>query len=87
MQTAAYIADRRPRVALLAVLAAGLWAGAWLVHLATLRQIAPDEITWRTSRASASTSGSRARFSSAMPAALPAAARGVAPGVRGMLGR
>ena len=28
------------------VLAAGLWAASWLVHLATLRQIAPDEIAW-----------------------------------------
>ena len=46
VQTAAYIADLSGRESLLAVLAAGLWAGAWLVHLATLRQIAPDEITW-----------------------------------------
>ena len=28
------------------MLAAGLWAATWLVHLATLRQIAPDEIAW-----------------------------------------
>lgn len=42
----AYVADiGRPNLPL-DVLAAGLWAAAWLVHLATLRQITPDEITW-----------------------------------------
>lgn len=44
--TAAYVAELSGRPAPLGVLAAGLWAGAWLVHLATLRQIAPDEIAW-----------------------------------------
>jgi putative peptide zinc metalloprotease protein len=43
-QTAAYIADIGRPVPALDLLAAGLWSAAWLVHLATLRQIAPDEI-------------------------------------------
>ncbi len=46
VQTAAYVADLSGRPSLLGVLAAGLWAGGWLVHLATLRQIAPDELAW-----------------------------------------
>jgi putative peptide zinc metalloprotease protein len=46
VQTAAYIADLTRIASALDVLAAGLWAGTWLVHLATLRQIAPDEIVW-----------------------------------------
>jgi putative peptide zinc metalloprotease protein len=46
MQTAAYVADISGHVTLFDVLAAGLWAASWLVHLATLRQIAPDEIAW-----------------------------------------
>ena len=46
VQTAAYVADLAHMASALDVLAAGLWAGTWLVHLATLRQIAPDEIVW-----------------------------------------
>jgi putative peptide zinc metalloprotease protein len=46
IQTAAYVADISGRATIFDVLAAGLWAAAWLVHLATLRQIAPDEIDW-----------------------------------------
>ncbi|MDQ2997514.1 MAG: cyclic nucleotide-binding domain-containing protein, partial [Chloroflexota bacterium] len=46
MQTAAYVADISGHVTMFDVLAAGLWAASWLVHLATLRQIAPDEIDW-----------------------------------------
>ncbi|HEX9369870.1 MAG TPA: cyclic nucleotide-binding domain-containing protein, partial [Roseiflexaceae bacterium] len=45
-QTAAYVADLGGRALVLDTLAAGLWATAWLVHLATLRQIAPDELAW-----------------------------------------
>ncbi len=45
-QTAAYTAELGARDTPLSLLAAGLWAAAWLVHLATLRQIAPDEIAW-----------------------------------------
>ncbi|MFN8477550.1 MAG: cyclic nucleotide-binding domain-containing protein [Kouleothrix sp.] len=44
--TAAYVADLSGRPSALGILAAGLWAGAWLVQLATLRQIMPDEVTW-----------------------------------------
>jgi putative peptide zinc metalloprotease protein len=46
IQTAAYIADISGRASFFDILAAGLWAATWLVHLATLRQIAPDEIDW-----------------------------------------
>ncbi|MEO7913371.1 MAG: cyclic nucleotide-binding domain-containing protein, partial [Roseiflexaceae bacterium] len=46
MQTAAYVADISGHATIFDVLAAGLWAASWLVHLATLRQIAPDEIAW-----------------------------------------
>lgn len=46
LQTAAYIADVSGRAAALNALAAGLWAAAWLVHLATLRQITPHELAW-----------------------------------------
>lgn len=46
MQTAAYVADISGRATIFDMLAAGLWAASWLVHLATLRQIAPDEIAW-----------------------------------------
>jgi putative peptide zinc metalloprotease protein len=45
-QTAAYTADLTGRAVFLDALTAGLWAASWLVHLATLRQIAPDEIAW-----------------------------------------
>jgi putative peptide zinc metalloprotease protein len=45
-QTAAYVADIGGRARIFDLLAAGLWAASWLVHLATLRQIAPDEIDW-----------------------------------------
>ena len=45
-QTAAYVAGLEAPVPALDALAAGLWAAAWLVHLATLRQIAPDESAW-----------------------------------------
>ena len=44
--TAAYVADISGPTLKLDTLAAGLWAAAWLVHLATLRQITPDEIAW-----------------------------------------
>ena len=46
MQTTAYVADISGHDTVFDVLAAGLWAATWLVHLATLRQIAPDEIDW-----------------------------------------
>ncbi len=46
IQTAAYVADISGRATIFDLLAAGLWAATWLVHLATLRQIAPDEIDW-----------------------------------------
>jgi putative peptide zinc metalloprotease protein len=45
-QTSAYVADIGGRARIFDLLAAGLWAASWLVHLATLRQIAPDEIHW-----------------------------------------
>src|SRR5262249_17548869 len=45
-QTTAYVADISARVRIFDLLAAGLWAASWLVHLATLHQIAPDEIDW-----------------------------------------
>lgn len=51
-RTAAYVAGVRDPsgthigLPLLDVLSAALWAAAWLVHLATLRQIALDEIAW-----------------------------------------
>jgi putative peptide zinc metalloprotease protein len=45
-QTAAYVADIGGRARIFDLLAAGLWAASWLVHLATLRQITPDEIDW-----------------------------------------
>src|SRR5262249_17303045 len=43
-ETAAYIANLGGPAIPLDTLAAALWAAAWMVHLATLRQIAPDEI-------------------------------------------
>jgi len=46
VQTAAYVAGIGGRARIFDLLAAGLWAASWLVHLATLRQIAPDEIAW-----------------------------------------
>jgi putative peptide zinc metalloprotease protein len=46
IQTAAYVADISGHATIFDLLAAGLWAATWLVHLATLRQIAPDEIAW-----------------------------------------
>ena len=45
-QTLAYVVDLRLPSLGLDVLAAGLWAAAWLTHLATLRQIAPSELPW-----------------------------------------
>jgi putative peptide zinc metalloprotease protein len=45
-ETAAYIANLRGPAIAIDTLAAALWAAAWMVHLATLRQIAPDEIAW-----------------------------------------
>jgi putative peptide zinc metalloprotease protein len=51
-RTAAYVAGvsapegRHQGLPSLDVLSAALWAASWLVHLATLRQIAPDEIRW-----------------------------------------
>ncbi|HEU5101809.1 MAG TPA: cyclic nucleotide-binding protein, partial [Roseiflexaceae bacterium] len=45
-ETAAYILGINGSVVALDTLAAALWAAAWMVHLATLRQITPDEITW-----------------------------------------
>ncbi len=51
-ETAAYIANLGSQAIALDTLAAALWAAAWMVHLATLRQIAPDEIpSGRTSPA------------------------------------
>ena len=41
-----WVAGLEAPVPALDALAAGLWAAAWLVHLATLRQIAPDESAW-----------------------------------------
>ncbi|MBC8162644.1 MAG: cyclic nucleotide-binding protein, partial [Roseiflexaceae bacterium] len=46
-QTMAYVADLRTPSLGLDVLSAGLWAAAWITHLATLRQIAPAELTWQ----------------------------------------
>jgi hypothetical protein len=46
IQTSAYVADISGRATIFDLLAPGLWAATWLVHLATLRQIAPDEIDW-----------------------------------------
>ncbi|HEU5097665.1 MAG TPA: cyclic nucleotide-binding domain-containing protein [Roseiflexaceae bacterium] len=46
IQTSAYVADIGSGARIFDLLAAGLWAASWLVHLATLRQIAPDEILW-----------------------------------------
>jgi putative peptide zinc metalloprotease protein len=46
-ETTDYIANISGPALPLGALAAGLWAAAWLVHLATLRQIAPDEIAWQ----------------------------------------
>jgi putative peptide zinc metalloprotease protein len=52
VRTAAYVVALREPVGnggnlpFLDLLSAALWAAAWLVHLATLRQIAPDEIRW-----------------------------------------
>jgi putative peptide zinc metalloprotease protein len=45
-QTAGYITDLGRATVPLDVLAAGLWAAAWLTHLATLRQISTNEIAW-----------------------------------------
>ncbi|HEX5689202.1 MAG TPA: cyclic nucleotide-binding protein, partial [Roseiflexaceae bacterium] len=45
-ETADYIANILGPAVPLGTLAAALWAAAWLVHLATLRQITPDEIAW-----------------------------------------
>jgi putative peptide zinc metalloprotease protein len=45
-ETADYIANMIGPAVPLSTLAAALWAAAWLVHLATLRQITPDEIAW-----------------------------------------
>jgi putative peptide zinc metalloprotease protein len=46
VDTAGYIADLQRPSLVLDVLSAGLWATAWLTHLATLRQITPDEVRW-----------------------------------------
>jgi len=46
IQTSAYVANISGRATIFDLLAPGLWAANWLVHLATLRQIAPDEIDW-----------------------------------------
>ncbi len=46
VELVAYIADLTLRVPALDVLAAGLWAAGGLVHVATLRQIAPAELEW-----------------------------------------
>jgi hypothetical protein len=56
-----------------------VWPWVLWRHCARSR---PTRSPGRTSRASASTSGSRARFSSAMPAATSCCARCMAPGVR-----
>jgi putative peptide zinc metalloprotease protein len=50
VRTAAYVtglsAPDNPWLPVEDVLSAALWAAAWMVHLATLRQVAPDEIRW-----------------------------------------
>ncbi|HEU4322340.1 MAG TPA: cyclic nucleotide-binding domain-containing protein [Roseiflexaceae bacterium] len=46
VELVAYIADLTLRVPALEVLAAALWAAGGLVHVATLRQIAPTELDW-----------------------------------------
>ncbi len=46
-QTIAYIIDLRTPILVLDTLVAGFWAVGWLAHLASLRQIAPDELRWQ----------------------------------------
>lgn len=45
-QTAAYVVDLNAAMPVLDTLVAGFWAVGWLVHLASLRQITPDELHW-----------------------------------------
>jgi putative peptide zinc metalloprotease protein len=45
-ETLSYIGNLSRPSATLDVLAAGLWAAAWLTHLAMLRQLELDELTW-----------------------------------------
>lgn len=45
-ETLAYVMHLRSPTYEFDTLAAALWAAAWMVHLATLRQITPDEIRW-----------------------------------------
>lgn len=45
-ETISYLVNLIQPIPALDVLVAGLWVAAWLTHLATLRQITPDEITW-----------------------------------------
>ncbi|MGQ9827859.1 MAG: cyclic nucleotide-binding domain-containing protein [Roseiflexus sp.] len=46
VETAGYIADLNGRGLALDVLGSGLWATAWLVHLATLRHLTLSEFRW-----------------------------------------
>ncbi|GAB4210050.1 MAG: cyclic nucleotide-binding domain-containing protein [Roseiflexaceae bacterium] len=46
VELVAYVADLTLRIPALDVLAAALWAAGGLVHVATLRQIAPAELDW-----------------------------------------
>ncbi len=46
VQTIGYIVDLRGQGLAFDVLGSGLWAAAWLVHLATLRHLAVSELHW-----------------------------------------
>lgn len=46
LETTAYVVDLRTPSLGLDILSSGLWAAAWITHLATIRQIAPGELTW-----------------------------------------
>jgi hypothetical protein len=46
VKTAGYVADLHGRGLALDVLGSGLWAAAWLVHLATLRHLTLSEFRW-----------------------------------------
>ncbi|HMP41905.1 MAG TPA: cyclic nucleotide-binding protein, partial [Roseiflexaceae bacterium] len=46
IDTIGYIADLQRPSLVLDVTSAGLWATAWLTHVATLRQITPGEMRW-----------------------------------------
>jgi putative peptide zinc metalloprotease protein len=44
--TCAYIINIMRPLVWLDIVVAGVWAATWLIHLATLRQITPDELDW-----------------------------------------